>query len=169
LILTDQSKPQGTSRWRYIRFSIRGLIILVLVIGCGLGWIVRMSRIQRDAVAALENTGGHAWYDWEETKRESDADAPPWWPAWLVERVGVDYFGHVASVGLSAPIGSDAELAHVGRLGRLEQLSLNGTSVTDSGMTRLKGLTQASSFSDSRPQKSPMPGCESCNKPDRIW
>jgi hypothetical protein len=141
LDVTDQSQPQGGSRWRYVRFSIRGLIILVLVIGCGFGWIVRMARIQRDAVAAIENTGGHAWYDWEETNRESDAHAPPWWPAWLVERVGVDYFGHVVAVGVGSTKGSDADLAQVGRLGRLEQLSLNGTSVTDSGMTHLKGLT----------------------------
>ena len=54
--LIDQSQPQCRSRWRYIRFSIRGLIILVLVIGCGFGWIVHMAPIQRDAVAAIDAT-----------------------------------------------------------------------------------------------------------------
>ena len=34
---------ETTSRpWRrFLRFSVRGLIVLVLVIGAGLGWIVR--------------------------------------------------------------------------------------------------------------------------------
>ena len=37
---------------RYLRFSLRGLIVLVLVIGVWVGCIVRSARIQREAVAA---------------------------------------------------------------------------------------------------------------------
>ena len=44
---------------RYLRFSVRGLIILVLVIGGWLGWIVRSAHIHRDAVATIENSRGH--------------------------------------------------------------------------------------------------------------
>ena len=38
---------------RFLRFSVRGLIVLVLVIGVWLGWLVRSARIQREAVAAI--------------------------------------------------------------------------------------------------------------------
>jgi hypothetical protein len=40
--------PKTISRpWRrYLRFSVRGLIVLVLLIGAGLGWTVRSARIQ---------------------------------------------------------------------------------------------------------------------------
>ena len=38
---------------RFLRLSVRGLIVLVLVIGAGLGWLVRSAHIQRDAVAAI--------------------------------------------------------------------------------------------------------------------
>jgi hypothetical protein len=55
--------------------------------------------------------------------------------------VGIDYFGHVVSVGMGAPRGSDRELVQVVRFNRLEQLSLNGTLVTDTGMRALEGLT----------------------------
>ncbi len=35
--------------WRsYVRFSLRGLIVLVLVIAAGMGWIVRQARLQRE-------------------------------------------------------------------------------------------------------------------------
>lgn len=33
---------------RYLRFSMRGLIVLVLVMGAGLGWFVRSARIQHE-------------------------------------------------------------------------------------------------------------------------
>jgi hypothetical protein len=49
----------ATHRWRkFLRFSVRGLIVLVLVIGAALGWFVRGARTQRDAVAAIERAGG---------------------------------------------------------------------------------------------------------------
>ncbi len=43
---------------RFLRFSVRGLIVVVLGIGAGLGWIVREAHIQRDVVAAIKNAGG---------------------------------------------------------------------------------------------------------------
>ena len=42
---------------------------------------------------------------------------------------------------MGAPKGSDRELAQVGCLAGLQQLSLNGKLVTDSGMRALEGLT----------------------------
>jgi internalin A len=37
---------------------VRGLILLVLVVGVWLGWIIRSARIQREAVAAIQRAGG---------------------------------------------------------------------------------------------------------------
>ena len=34
-------------------FSLRGLAVIVLMVGCWLGWIVRSARIQREAVAMI--------------------------------------------------------------------------------------------------------------------
>ena len=62
--MTDQAKPVRRPWQRFLRFSVRGLIVLVLVIGAGVGWLVRSARIQRDAVAAIQNAGGSVSYDW---------------------------------------------------------------------------------------------------------
>ena len=63
--MTDQANL-GSHPWRrFLRFSVRGMIVLVLVIGGWLGWIVRSARIQRDAVAAIQRTGGSVQYHLE--------------------------------------------------------------------------------------------------------
>jgi hypothetical protein len=53
-------QQQTSSRWwrRYARFSVRGLIVLVLLVGGGLGWMVRSARDQRGDVKAIEAAGG---------------------------------------------------------------------------------------------------------------
>ena len=58
--MTNMPAESVTRAWRrHLRFSVRGLIIVVLVIGGWLGWIVRSAHIQRDAVATIENSRGH--------------------------------------------------------------------------------------------------------------
>jgi hypothetical protein len=118
------------------------LIVVVLVIGAGLGWIVREARIQRDAVAAIRAAGGSVFYDWEWNNGKSVPGGKPWAPKWLVDLIGVDYFGHVTHVWL--PLSSkvtDATLAHVGRLTRLQELFVRSPYVSDAGLEHLKGLT----------------------------
>jgi hypothetical protein len=68
----------------------------------------------------------------------------PWAPAWLVNALGVDYFGHVVVVIFSIPGGSEeAVLVQIGRLTQLRELllDLSGSQVTDVGLVHLKGLT----------------------------
>ena len=50
--MPDQTKPVARPWRRFLRFSVRGLIVLVLVIGGWFGWVVRSARIQREAVAS---------------------------------------------------------------------------------------------------------------------
>jgi hypothetical protein len=80
----------------YVKISVRALIVAVLVIGAGLGWLVRRSQVQRDAVAAITKAGGLVEYAWE----SPDPRFKPklWWPKWLMEWVGVDHFGNVLYV-----------------------------------------------------------------------
>jgi internalin A len=127
---------------RSLRFSVRGLIVIVLVIGAGLGWLVRSARIQREAVATIERAGGRVRYDSEWSKGKSIPAGKPWAPRWLTDFIGVDYFGRVTTVRLfSSSRASDATLAHVGRLTRLQRLNLDQSAVSDSGLAHLKGLT----------------------------
>jgi internalin A len=128
---------------RYMRLSVRGLMVLVLLIAGGLGWLVRSARIKRDAVAAIRNARSNVTYDWQWRKPTLYVRGEPKAPRWLVDLIGVDYFGHGIWVWLS-PTETDAVIVEVGRLTRLESLSLSGSSVSDAGLAHLKGLTKLS-------------------------
>jgi internalin A len=86
---------------RSVRFSVRGMIVLVLVIGGWLGLIVRSARVQRDAVAAIEKAGGEVHFDWERKNGTVAPGGKPWEPARLVKFLGADYFGHVTHVSFA--------------------------------------------------------------------
>jgi hypothetical protein len=128
---------------RYLRFSVRGLIFFVLVIGAVLGWVVHEARVQRDAVAAIEKAGGWVSYDWGRDGK-SIPGGQPWAPRWLVDLIGIHYFGQVTAVGLASSSTADATLAQVGRLTGLRFLTLPGSNVTDAGLVHLKQLTKLS-------------------------
>jgi hypothetical protein len=134
--------PVPHSWRRYLRFSVRGLIVFVLVIAVGLGWIVRSAHIQRDAVAAIKKAGGSVFYSWQWDHGHSILRGRPWAPSWLVEFTGVEFFGHVTGVNLEGSSGpADTVLAEVGQLNQLQILSLSNASVTDAGLAHLKELT----------------------------
>jgi hypothetical protein len=48
-----------------LRLSVRMLMVLVLLVGGGLGWVVRRATIQRQAVESIKKAGGRVAYDWE--------------------------------------------------------------------------------------------------------
>ncbi len=108
--------PVPASWLRYLRVSVRGLIVLVLVIGAGMGWLVRSARIQREAVAAIRNAGHHVVYNWEWSDEKGVPPAGLWMPRWFVDHIGVDYFGHVASVWFNPTVAAnDVALAQAER------------------------------------------------------
>jgi Leucine-rich repeat (LRR) protein len=137
---------------RFLRFSVRGLIVLVLVIGVGLGWIVRSAHMQREAVAAIRNSGGIVFYDWEWSNGTNIPGGKLWARAWLEDRFGVDYFSHVTFVRITPGEGDDAAILQVGRLTGLEILNhdhsgdciVYSSTLSDPGLAHLKGLTSLS-------------------------
>jgi hypothetical protein len=147
---------------------VRGLIVFVIVVGAGLGWIVREAHVQRDAVAAIRIAGGTVQYDWEWRDGMAIPRGKPPAPRWLIDLIGDDYFGHVTVVGFSVNSSvTDATFAEVGHLTRVEELfvssenvcdarpmhllltklnrlDLHDTRVTDAGLRHLNGLTSLS-------------------------
>jgi hypothetical protein len=115
-------------------------MVAVLILGGGLGWIIHHARVQQEAVAAIERAGGSVLYNWQYKNGSPFPSGKPRWPKWLVDRIGVNCFGNVVFVFLTEH-GTDVELAHVGRLSRLERLQIRSPSVTDGGIAHLKGLT----------------------------
>jgi hypothetical protein len=86
-------------------------------------------------------------------QRNATPEGNPWAPSWFVDLIGVDYFGHVTDVGLfSAPTATSPVPAQVAHFTRLQRLRLNGTSVSDTELLHLKGLTDLSELYLSGPQ-----------------
>src|SRR4051794_8859262 len=105
---------------RYLRLSLRSLLIVILVFGGWLGLMVHYAHVQREAVAAIERVGGEVWYDWQFKNGRFITNGTPRVPKWLVDRIGIDYFGDVVHVDLVG-CGTDQLLARVGNLSRLEE------------------------------------------------
>ena len=114
---------------------------LVLLIGLGMAWIVHRARVQRQAVAAITQGGGTVRYDWQFLPNgRRNPNGQPAYPGWLVRRLGVDYFGNVVVVYLG-PGDVDPIMAHVGRLDRLKHLhALGGAKMTDAGLAHVRRL-----------------------------
>jgi internalin A len=168
---TTLTEPVSRPWRRFLRFSVRGMIVLVLVIGGWLGWIVRSARIQREAVTAIKKAGGEVWYDWQ-WHNGRKFPGKPWAPEWLIRAIGGDYFGRVAGVRYSrratqcylallveirkhprhpdytppysrvrVPGYDGTFTADLKSLGDLTDLDLSSTDVTDDGLANLAGLT----------------------------
>lgn len=125
---------------RRLSLSLRSLMILVLLLGGGLGWLVHRARVQREAVAAVLRAGGTVEYDLDGNGRRP---VPAWWSwlraTWLVKGLGVDYFENVHRIRIDGHVGvDDALMVHLGRLHLLEELQIgDGRSITDAGVARL--------------------------------
>ena len=55
---TDPARPKARGWPRSLRLSLRGMMVLVLVVGGWLGWLIRSAKIQHEAVAAIQRGGG---------------------------------------------------------------------------------------------------------------
>jgi len=118
---------------------VRGLIVIVLVIGGWLGWIVRGARIQREAVAAIQQVGGSVSYEWQWRNGQYVDGTDPCAPRWVVNRLGFDYLGSVTEV-CNGNAEGDVVLAKVGMLHRLETLNMEWSHATDAGLACITGL-----------------------------
>ena len=155
----DQLRP-----WRpRLRLSVRVLMILVLLLGGGLGWVEHRARIQREAVAAIKRAGGSVGYDDAFLGESAQCPAAaPGWKVWLVDHVGIDYVETATDVHLSGDGGvtldgdgpptekvvDDATMAEVRKLRGLTSLvMLEPNGVTDAGLANLNGLSRLRTLS----------------------
>jgi hypothetical protein len=119
--MTDQARSKSPTWRRNLRFSVRGLVLLVLMFGVWLGWTAYRVRIQRDAIKAIRQAGGRIEYNWEWANGAKIPNGKPRWPKWVVDLVDINYLGHVTKVALWSDTASDENLVHISQLDRHEE------------------------------------------------
>lgn len=163
----NQPIPIDRPARRRLKLTLRSMMVLVLILGGGLGWFVHSVRVQREAVVAIERAGGNVIYDWDwewiPTMDRPDPSIlvlslrpPPsrrgaWglpipWIRTLARLLGPDCVGtvkHVSFPGGERDRSTNALMAEVGRLRRLEELYLDSCKlVTDDGLAHLRNLSE---------------------------
>ena len=151
-----EARPGRRRAWRV---SVRGLMVLVLVVGGPLGWQARRASIQRRAVAAIRAAGGEVRYEHqfsEDGRRRFLPSTQPPAPAWLRRAVGDEPFQDVAGVGFGDPFSPPPAITPpvdaVLELGRLQNLWGYQVDWTDADVARLAALRHLQSFSLSGPR-----------------
>jgi hypothetical protein len=141
--MTAQAKPVSRPWRRFLRVSVRGLIVLVLLTGGLAAWIMHKVRVQRDLVATIEKDGGIVLYDWQVSTDRRKINRMSRYLERLAGRLGIDYFDEVVEIFLPGRL-SDSDLALVGHFSRLERLDWIGShpAVTDAGLAHLSGITK---------------------------
>jgi hypothetical protein len=136
------SPPEAPARkLRWFQFSLRSLLLLVLLVSLGMSWVavkIERGRQQKEAVEEIEKLGGLVAYDYQQVYRSVGPSGPVWLRNWL----GKDLFATVVEVRFTSASGTDAELEHLKGMTQLQKLDLHGTQVTDAGLEHLEGMTK---------------------------
>ena len=134
-------RPPPRKRERF-RFTLSAMMIVVLIVGGGFGWLASRARVQRDAVALITQHRGVVAYDWQ-IKPGPQPRQPPG-PQWLRDLIGPDALDTVVLAGFATDAKlDDRTMAAIGQLSRLESLDLPGSGlaeVTPDGFAHLRAL-----------------------------
>jgi len=139
----DDSNP-SKPKLRWYQFSLRSLLLFVLVAGMGFGWLgsmVQPIRNEVNAVAEIQGMGGtvtRGLVKISDSSFETRLKRKTGFDQWLRRRLGA---GHAANrVELKDTGVTDADLATLKHLPDLEYLTLANTQITDAGLAHLAGL-----------------------------
>ena len=135
-------------RRRWLRFSLRGLFVVVTVLCVWFGYETTRARKQSAAVTKLKKLGVFIRFDYDyDPNGVQIPNAEPWASVWLRETLGEEYFRSVVTVDATFPSFEKAErrtraaLEEIGNLTDLTALEVGGNSfVTDDGLVHLANL-----------------------------
>jgi hypothetical protein len=151
---------ESNQKRRWLRFSLRTLLLLVTGLCVWLGIQVNRAREQREALKALvqrhPTIQSNFEYDYQLVPdvgaaqrqglsadilyyRHGEGSLPE--PQWLISLMGVDFFHNIVNVDLRATA-RDNDLADLEHLPNLRELLLGEAPVTSDGLRHLARLTE---------------------------
>jgi Leucine Rich repeat len=121
-----------------VRFTVRVMMLSILLIGISLGWRIDKARRQADAVSSVKRLGGDIYFDDDLNSqgRYSPNARPPRGPRWLREILSPEYFRTPYTIWVRRKA-SDSVLSFLQELTELRTLHLRGADITDSGLSCL--------------------------------
>jgi hypothetical protein len=120
-----------------VQFSVRLLLVLVLALGSGLGWLAHKARTQRWAVAQIKRLGGSVIYDFQEVTGVPSDKMEPRGPRWLRRLIGDELFQEVVQVNLTGLNLRGVDLACLEDFPELQTLNLICSEIGDRGLAQL--------------------------------
>jgi hypothetical protein len=145
------AEPVKKPKRRWFHFSLRMLLVGIVLLSLPLGWLgskVQEARRRQAAVTAIEKLGGQVMYDYQFATqgriafgRFATQLAPPG-PAWLRNLFGDDVFSNVIAVSLSYRAFSGAELKQFTFPLQFTDPDTDVTPVTDAELGYVSGLTE---------------------------
>ena len=121
MMMVPSNPSPMKKRLRWFRFSLRTMLLVVVVFAVWLGVQTNRARRQREAVAAILQLKGTVIYDYQQVSPSRllfNSKAQPRAPAWLRQLVGDEYFQEVAVVHFGYPEVTDADLEHLAGMTR---------------------------------------------------
>ncbi len=144
MAITPPSPSSLPPRRRWLRLSLRALMILIVAVAIPVGWVAHTIRTQREAIAAVRAAGGKITFDYQEEVVGKTARGglikrrEPAAPAWLRRWVGDELFQSVYSVTFPKRV-APADLAALARFDRLEIFVLADSTGVGDGLRFLAG------------------------------
>ena len=129
---------------RLLRPSLRMAMVVVLALGLILGWFVNGARVQRDAVASIERSGGSVYYG-DRYKNYRIIFEKLGVMTWLRRNLGHDYFMCVVRVKVRQNA-NDLMLARLNRLTTIQEPHLSGSPLNGVRTSRPDGLQDSMSL-----------------------
>lgn len=148
---TQPVAPRRKRRW--FQFSLRTLLVFVLLVGIGMSWFavkVRQAREQKEVVEAISQAGGSVLYDWVYSYDYDPNEIPkPPGPIILRKLFGDDFLDTVVEVEIqcgdpvtgTAPPLPTGFLDHLEQLPELRTLLLDDAEISADDMRRISELS----------------------------
>jgi hypothetical protein len=132
------TEPTPPSR-RWFQYRLRTLLIVMLVVSLGMGWVMK----ERRRIAARRDALKTAGFD--ELFIPNVLLKPRWrehQASWSIILLGGNWPEFAMAISCRSDGTTDADLVHLVELTQLQELHLSGTRVTDAGLMHLRRLTQ---------------------------
>ena len=144
----DSTQPNVQPRRRWLSFSIRTLLVAMLIFASLFAWLgkhVIRTRAERPVVAQIQAAGGNAYYDYQLGFEFINPSNAPTGSELVRAVLGDDIYATVNAVLFYNPT-TDADITDLHKLANLLDVSISGPGITDKSIDDLLRINKLRSL-----------------------